>query len=133
MVCKMLFFDYRDGEKLFFEKNQLDNYEIKFFTHGLNKKTVRELSEEDLEYTSALNIYIPSILSEDVIKQFKNLRVIATRSEDVKHINLKTCLERNIAVVNVEMLPKDCEYRIVQKSIEAVTSVLCGCKEFRIV
>ncbi|MBO6257517.1 hypothetical protein J6N69_05730 [bacterium] len=133
MVCKMLFFDYRDSEKLFFEKNKLDNYDIKFFTGSLNKKTVRELSENDLVNTTALNIYIPSILSEDVIKQFKNLRVIVTRSEDVKHINLKTCLERNIAVVNVEMLPKDYDYRIVQKSFEAVTSVLCGCKEYRVV
>ena len=133
MVCKMLFFDYRESEKLFFEKNKPNNYDIKFFEHSLNKKTVRKLTKEDFEQTNALNVYITSILSEDVLNQFKNLRVIATRSEDVKHINLKACLERNIAVVNVEMQPKDCEYRIVQKSFEEVTSVLCGCKDYRIV
>lgn len=133
MTCKMLFFDYRESEKPFFDKNPTHNFEIKQFSTGLNRKTVRELDKEDLEQTNVLNVYTPSIISADVINMFPNLRVIASRSESVKNIDLSTCLERNIAVVNVEILPKESDCKIVQKSINAVTSVFCGNKDYRIV
>lgn len=133
MTCKMLFFDYRDSEKQFFEKNEIFNFDIKFFSNSLNRKTIRELDKEDFEQTSVLNIYTPSIISADVINMFPNLRVIAIRSEEVKNINLSTCLERNIAVVNVEILPHENDCKAVKKSIDAITGVFCGCKDYRIV
>lgn len=133
MVCKMLFFDYKDSDKLFFEKTPPNNFDIKFFQKSLNKKTVKELTNEDFEQTSALCIFTPSLLSADVINKFKNLRVIATRSKDYKHIDLKACLNRNIAVVNVETTDKNNEYHILQTTFNSVTGVLCGCKEHRIV
>ncbi len=133
MTCKMLFFDYRESEKPFFEKSAIHNFEIKLFTKSLNRKTVRELDNDDLEHTAILNIYTPSIISADVINMFPNLRVIAIRSSDIKNIDLATCLERNIAVVNIEILPHESDCKIVQKSINAITSVFCGCKDYRIV
>ena len=133
MTCKMLFFDYRESEKPFFDKNRTDNFEIKFFTSALNRKTVREIENDDLEQTNVLNIYTPSIISDDVISMFPNLRVIASRSNEIKHIDLNACLKRNIAVVNVDILPNEGDCKTVQKSLSAVTSVLCGCKENRIV
>lgn len=133
MTCKMLFFDYRESEKAFFDKNPTHNFEIKQFSTGLNRKTVRELDKEDLEQTNVLNVYTPSIVSTDVINMFPNLRVIASRSGSVKNIDLPTCLERNIAVVNVEILPQESDCKIVQKSINAITSVFCGNKDYRIV
>lgn len=133
MTCKMLFFDYRESEKPFFDKNPTHNFDIKFFSSSLNRKTVRDIENEDLEHTNVLNIYTPSIISADIINQFPNLRVIASRSAEIKNIDLETCLERNIAVVNVEVLPHESDYKIVQKSIMAITSVFCGCKENRIV
>ena len=133
MTCRMLFFDYRESEKPFFEKKSTHNFDIKLISSSLNKKTVRELDKNDLEQTIVLNIYTPSIVSADVINMFPNLRVIASRSNNIKNIDLKTCLERNIAVVNVEILPNDSDCKIVQKTMNAITSVFCGCKDYRVV
>ena len=133
MTCKMLFFDYRKSEKPFFDKNPLHNFEIKLISNSLNRKTVRNIDKDDLKHTTILNIYTPSIISADIINMFPNLRVIASRSDNIKNIDLPTCLERNIAVVNVEILPNESDCKIVQKSINAITSVFCGCKDYRIV
>lgn len=131
MVCKMLFFDYRESEKQFFETNNTEHFNIKFFTNALNRKTVKEIDIKDLEQTTALNIYTPSIISADVIKLFPNLRVISVRSSDIKNVDLKTCLERNVAVVKVDNPSND--YKNVQTSLNLVTSVFCGCKESRVI
>ena len=133
MACKMLFFDYKESDGLYFEKNEQLNFEIKFLKNSLNKKTVKDLSDDDLEQTSALSVYTPSLLSADVINEFPNLRIISTRSKEYKHIDLKSCLERNIAVLNVETVDKSNEFHVLQSSIKAITGVLCGCKENRIV
>ena len=133
MVCKMLFYDLKDSEEQYFEKNKSDNFDIKFFSKSLNRKTVREIESQDLEQTTALNIYTHSIISDDVLKTFKNLRVVVTRSQDIKHIDVKACLERNIAVVNVDAAKYVNDAKIVQMSLNNATSVLCGSKENRIV
>lgn len=133
MACKMLFFDYKESDGLYFEKNEQLNFEIKFLKNSLNKKTVKDLSDDDLEQTSALSVYTPSLLSADVINEFPNLRIISTRSKEYKHIDLKTCLDRNIAVVNIDNLDKDTEFHILHASFRAINSVFCGCKENRIV
>ena len=44
MTCKMLFFDYRESEKQFFENHKCDYFDLKFFNHPLNEKTVESLS-----------------------------------------------------------------------------------------
>lgn len=133
MVCRMLFYDFKDNDKLFFEKNDLSNYDIKFFKNSLNKKTVKDLSPEELELTATLSVFTPSLLSADVINEFPNLRVISTRSKDCRHIDIKACLERNIAVVNVETTDKNNEFHVLHTTFKAVTGVLCGCKEDRVV
>lgn len=131
MVCKMLFFDCSDKEKLFFDKNDIKIFEMKIFKTSLNKKTVKDLSPEDIEQAAALSIFTPSQLSEEVINTFPNLRVIALRSKDYKHINLKSCLDRNIAVVSVKI--ENNEFQTLQTLFKSVTDALCGCKENRIV
>lgn len=133
MVCKMLFFDLKDSEKQYLEKNKVTNFDIKFLSKSLNRKTVKEIESQDLERTTALNIYTHSIISDDVLKSFQNLRVIVTRSQDIKHIDVKACLERNIAVVNVDVGKDVSDAKIVQMSLNNATSVLCGSKENRIV
>ena len=86
MVCKMLFFDCNDKEKLFFDKNDIKIFEVKTFKTSLNKKTVKDLSPDDIEQAAALSVFTPSLLSEQIINKFPNLRVISTRSKEYKHI-----------------------------------------------
>ncbi|MBR7149461.1 MAG: hypothetical protein IKD01_00390, partial [Oscillospiraceae bacterium] len=79
-----------------------DNFDIKFFDFSLNEETVDKLSEDDLEHTAVISIFINSLLTQKVIDSFKNLRIIATRSTGHDNINSKACRNRNIAVLNVQ-------------------------------
>lgn len=97
---KVLFFDFRESEKEFFEKNEFCDFQITFREEALNSKT--KLSDEDCKDTCALCVYRSSILTENVLKKFKNLRVIATRSHGFTHIDLDYCSKNRIAVLNVE-------------------------------
>ena len=98
----MLVFEYRETEHDFFGKNKFSNYDIKFFDFNLNEETVNELSDEDLNQASIISVFINSTLTKEVIDKFKNLRVIATRSTGYDSINQKACVQRNIALLNVQ-------------------------------
>lgn len=102
MSCKMLFFDYRDSEKKFFEQHKFENYDIKFFTESLNEETIGMLSEEDFEKTMIISVFISSNVTNSIISKFKNLRVISTRSTGYDHIDLNSCINKNIALINIE-------------------------------
>lgn len=97
----MLMFDFRDSEKKFFEENNYENFDITFLKQSLNEDTVNELTEEQLEHTTVISVFIDSEVTEDVINKFKNLRIVSTRSTGINHINHKACVEKNIDVVNV--------------------------------
>lgn len=97
---KMLMFDFRESEREFFEKNQFNDIEITFIDKPLDENT--ELTEEQLQETDVISVFISSNISEEVIRKFKNLRVIATRSTGYNHIDVKHCSQNNIAVFNVE-------------------------------
>ena len=102
MSIKMLVFEYRETERDFFGQNKFNNYDIKFFDFSLNEETINEISEEDKNQTSIISVFINSTLTKEVIDQFKNLRVIATRSTGYDNINKKACVQRNIALLNVQ-------------------------------
>lgn len=96
---KMLMFDFRDSEKEYFRTHDLPDFDIEFIKEPLNEMSC--LSEKQLNETDAVCVFITSNLTEEVIKKFKNLRVIATRSTGYNHIDLKYCTQNNIAVFNV--------------------------------
>lgn len=102
MSCKMLFFDYRDSEEDFFKKNDFSNFDIKFFKESLNEETFNKLSEDDIENTMIISVFISSTIDENIISRFKNLRVISTRSTGYDHIDVNSCVNKNIALINVD-------------------------------
>lgn len=102
MAIKMLVFDYRETEHKFFGENKFNNYEIKFFDFSLNEETIERVPEQDREQASIISVFISSVLTENVIDSFKNLRAIATRSTGYDNINKKACIRRNIALLNVQ-------------------------------
>lgn len=97
---KMLMFDFRESEKEFFERNELKDFDITFIKTPLDEKT--NLSEKELEDTVVISVFTTSNLTKDVLKKFKNLRMVATRSTAFSHIDLEYCTNHNIAVFNVE-------------------------------
>ena len=102
---KMLMFDFRDSEKEFFNKNELVDFEISFINEPLNEDF--ELTQEQKEQTSIISIFRSSHLTANVLRKFKNLRIIATRSYGYAHIDLEYCIAHNIAVMNVEQYGKE--------------------------
>ena len=97
---KMLLFDFRESEKPFFEKNEFTDFEITFIPEPLNENF--KLTEQQLEETDVVCTFINSDVTENVLKKFKNLRVVATRSTGYNHIDIKYCTQNNISVFNVE-------------------------------
>lgn len=134
MACRILFFDHTLLEKRFFEVNKFDNFDIKFFEWELNKDTVGNLAQEDLDNTVMINIYKNSVVDSQVMSKFKNLRLVAVRSEDYDNVDVGYCLNNNIALINVEYIedPHSMEYRL-KASFRGMADFLCGGKSNRVV
>ena len=101
---KMLMFDFRDSEKAFFEKNELNDFEITFFKEPLNDKTI--LTDEQLKNTDIISVFTSSSLSGSILNKFPNLRIVATRSTGYDHVDVNYCIKKNIAVLNIEQYGK---------------------------
>ena len=95
----MLLFDFRESEKEYFNNHDLPDFDIEFIKEPLN--LMSNLSEKQLEETEVISVFITSDVNSEVIKKFKNLRIITTRSTGYNHIDLKYCVKNNIAVFNV--------------------------------
>jgi len=101
MSIDMLMFDYREPEKKYFEDNNFDCFNIKFLEGSLNEAALELLPPEVFENVTVISVFISSDVTENVIKRFKNLRIIATRSTGVDHIDVEYCRKNHIAVTNV--------------------------------
>ena len=95
----MLMFDFRDSEKEFFNTHEFKDFEIEFIKEPLNEMSV--LTEKQLSETDIISVFITSDVTENIIKKFKNLRIISTRSTGFNHIDTRYCTQNNIAVFNV--------------------------------
>ncbi len=133
MACKVLFFDLSKNEKKYLDRNNFDIFDIKTFDTSLNDETVQSLTEEDLNKTVMISVFTTSDVNKDVISKFKNLRLISTRSAGVSHIDMKTCLNRNIAVVNVETLEiKNSTDYMLSRVFAGMEGYFNGDKEHRV-
>jgi D-lactate dehydrogenase len=83
---KIGFFDIKEEEKEFFEKNLKNfNVELNFY-----KERVNEVSED-----------VNSKIDKNVLDKFPNLKYIQTRSTGYDHIDVVECYKRGIKVSNV--------------------------------
>ena len=87
----MLIFDLRETEKNYFNQNNFEYFEIKFFQESLNEETVKKIPKEDLENALIISVFTTSEITEKVIEKFKNLRIVSTRSTGCEHIDFKPC------------------------------------------
>ena len=96
---KMLMFDFRESEMDFFNRNDLVGYDIEFIKKPLNKEF--NLTENQINETQIISAFVSSELSADILKRFKNLRIVTTRSTGYNHIDIDYCNKNHIAVFNV--------------------------------
>lgn len=131
MTCKVYFFNLTDCEKNFFETNKYDIFDIVFFETDLNETTIEQLIKDDLDSVMMLCINQNSKITQNMLKKFKNLRLISTRTKAIDNIDISACFENNIAIANVENEGDCCEN--LKTVFAGMSSYLCGSKDYRII
>lgn len=106
----IVFFDTKDYEMDFFDKYLKDKLNLVYEKSSLLPGGKIPEIAIHAEYIS---VFTPSRLTKDVLKQFKNLKLIATRSVGFSHIDLDYCKENGIKVVNT---PHYGDYTIAEYS-----------------
>jgi D-lactate dehydrogenase len=92
---KIVGFELEDWEKESFDRLK-DECELL-----LTDKPVSENLNNQYEDADIISTFIYSDLSAKVLKQFKVLKLIATRSTGIDHIDMEYCQKNNIAISNV--------------------------------
>lgn len=92
---KIVIYEVEDWEKQAFDQLQ-EEHEVVLLREPLRAGNAGD--HPDAEIISA---FIYSNLGRDILKQFGNLKFIATRSTGFDHIDLEQCAERDILVANV--------------------------------
>lgn len=92
---KTVFFDIENYEEEFLRAKCKDDY---FFVHD----ALNDLEPVNPNYADAeiISVFTTSRMNADVLKQFKNLKLIALRSVGFNHIDIEYCKAHNIMVEN---------------------------------
>ena len=92
---KIIFFDVEDYEREFLLNNCQGSYDYVFVEEPLNN--LKPLPDEYLD-AGIISCFTNSRLSEDVLSQFRELKLIALRSVGFNHVDIEFCKKHGIAV-----------------------------------
>ncbi len=92
---KMTIFDLEAWERQAFEDLR-QQHDVKLLSNSLSAENASEHAD-----TEAVSTFIYSRLNRKVLEQLPNLKLIATRSTGVDHIDLDYCEQHDVAVCNV--------------------------------
>jgi len=92
---RVAFFEMKNWEKNYFKK-KLKGHMLKFFAEKLNLENVNEIKDFD-----AVSVFVYSKVDVQIIAALPNLKLVATRSTGLDHIDLEACKENKIIVSNV--------------------------------
>lgn len=93
----IIFYDIKQFERDFFEKELFDKYNLEFKEEELTPETQISYLEENAEIIS---VFTSSRLTSEVLYRFKKLKLILTRSVGFSHIDMDYCNENHILVAN---------------------------------
>ena len=91
---KIAFFEIEPWEKSYFSKI-FKKQKLLFLEDELNKDNIKKVEDFDI-----VSIFINSQIDGGLIKKFKKLRAIVTRSTGCNHIDVKLCKKKKISVLN---------------------------------
>lgn len=89
---KIAFFETDGWEEKILKKN-FPQEELFFFQSKIDITSIPKRTDFDI-----LSIFVESRITEEVIKNFSNLKFIATRSTGFDHINIEVARSKNISV-----------------------------------
>ena len=92
---KIAFFEIEDWEKKHL-KEKFKGHNLFFSKDDLDEKNINSVRDADV-----LCIFIYSEINRQILKKFKKLKTIVTRSTGFEHIDIKECKKRKIQVLNV--------------------------------
>ncbi|HZD43017.1 MAG TPA: NAD(P)-dependent oxidoreductase, partial [Methanomicrobiales archaeon] len=95
---KIVFFDVDEGEqKVLSEEFERErDFQVEYHKESLNSHTVFMAKDAD-----AIGVFIPSHVTEDLLDEMSDLRMIAAMSTGFDHIDIDACKARGITVSNV--------------------------------
>ncbi|MCL2860168.1 MAG: NAD(P)-binding domain-containing protein [Oscillospiraceae bacterium] len=94
---KITFFEITNLEKERFEK-ELQGHDVVFF-----EEKIQDVNTDKFSSSEVLCVFIHSRVSEDILSKCPNLKLVATRSTGVDHIDQKYCQNNNIQIKNVPL------------------------------
>lgn len=96
---KVAFFDLKEIDQKFLEKNKPENCEFIYIKDSFHTKIEHYMEEiKDIEI---LSIFTSSTVSGKLLKKLNQLKLITTRSTGYNNVDIIYCNEKNIPVVNV--------------------------------
>lgn len=114
----IIFYESKAYEKDFFEKELSQKYNIKF----CEKELFQEKTLNDFEKNAEIiSVFTGSRLTKEILKKFKNLKLILTRSVGYSHIDLEYCKENKILVANT---PHYGDYTVAEYSFGILLSLV---------
>ena len=93
----IIFYDTKQFERVFFEKELFDKYNLEFKEYELTPDNDISYMEENAEIIS---VFTGSRLTSETLYKFKKLKLILTRSVGFSHIDMEYCNENHILVAN---------------------------------
>lgn len=91
------FFEINDIEKSRFE-NSLKGHTLNFFEDTIQNVNINEYIDSDI-----ISVFIHSKVNEETTRNCNNLKLIATRSTGMDHIDIEYFMSKNIPVKNVAL------------------------------
>ncbi len=98
---KIVIFEVEQWERSAFEQFQPE-HEVVYTDAGLSAENAGEYADADI-----ISTFIYSELNRDVLQQFDQLQLVATRSTGFDHIDTDYCAEHGITVANVPTYGKN--------------------------
>ncbi len=92
---KIAFFEIENWEKDFIKK-ELKNHKLVFFNDQITKSKAKKIKDFDV-----IAIFIYSNITKEILNLLPKLKLIATMSTGIDHIDINECNKRKIKVKNV--------------------------------
>lgn len=114
----IIFYDIKEYEKTFFNERLKNKYEIIYRENSPVLET--ELSEEE-EKAEIISVFTATCLSVEIIKRYKKLKLILTRSVGYSHIDINYCKKHGIIVANT---PHYGDYTVAEYSFGLLLNLI---------
>lgn len=92
---EIVFFETHESDKKYLKAN-LKGFKLKFF-----EECIQDVPVAKYKSANRISVFIYSNVTEEILEQLPNLKMVATRSTGFDHINLEVCKNNGVCVANV--------------------------------